>query len=34
MSKESKEIKIHVPVVCLLMSKVPKVPAENVIVLK
>ena len=34
MSKESKEIKIHVPVVCLLMLKGSKVPVQNVIVLK
>ena len=34
MSKESKEIEIHVPVVCLFMSKGSKVPVQNVIVLQ
>ena len=34
MSKESKEIKVHAPVVCLFMSKGSKVPVQNVIVLK
>ena len=34
MSKGLKEIKIHVPVVCLFMSKGLKVPVWNVIVLQ